>query len=162
MLANSRGKSRSKLAGITAIVLVGLLALTATFAFAKGPLISMLGRASKPSKLRSHSVGQAIRVSHSRFPHFHHHQPSSPAPSPAPTPTPPAIDTTAPQTTINNGPSSETTATTASFAFSSSEAGSSFECKLDSGSWGSCATPKTYTKVTLGSHLFSVRAIDAA
>src|SRR4051794_25983231 len=92
MLANSHGKSRSKLAGITAIVVVGLLAVTATFAFARSPLISMLERASKPNKLHSSSVGQAVRVSHSRLFHFHHHQPG-----PTPTPT----DTTAPQTTIN-------------------------------------------------------------
>ncbi len=155
MLANSRGKSRSKLAGITAVVVVGLLAVTATFAFAKSPLISMLERASKPGKLRSASVAQAVRVSHPRFFHFHHQPGSS-------TPTPPPVDTTAPQTAIGSGPPTETTATAASFAFSSSEAGSSFECKLDSGSWAACTTPKAYTKVTPGSHLFSVRAIDAA
>jgi len=164
MLANSRGNSRSKFAGITAVVIVGLLAITATFAFAKGPFVSMLERGSKSSKLRSSSVGQAVRVSRDRFFRFHHHKPSQPStPVPSPTePTPPATDTTPPQTVIANGPAAKTTATSASFAFSSSEDSSSFECKLDSGNWSACTTPKAYSGVANGTHQFSVRAIDAA
>jgi hypothetical protein len=153
MLATSRGKARSKLAGII-VAIVALLAATATFALAQSPLLWKLDRASEPGKLRISSVSNAIRVGHSRFFRFHHHQSGSPSPTPT--------DTTPPQTTIGSGPPAETTATAASFTFSSSEAGSTFECKLDSGSWASCATPKNYTKLTTGSHFFSVRAVDMA
>jgi len=93
---------------------------------------------------------------------------STPAGPPAPppvippvTPQPPA-DTTAPNTTINSGPAGTTTSSSASLGFSSSESGSAFQCKLDSGSWVSCISPKSYRGLTGGSHTFSVKAIDAA
>jgi hypothetical protein len=76
-------------------------------------------------------------------------------------PQPPA-DTTPPDTSILSGPSSNTTAIDASFAFTSTESGSSFECKLDSGSYGACTSPKSYSRLAVGSHQFSVRAKDAA
>ncbi|HEV7615137.1 MAG TPA: right-handed parallel beta-helix repeat-containing protein [Solirubrobacterales bacterium] len=74
----------------------------------------------------------------------------------------PPADTAAPDTSIDAGPSGTTTATSASFQFSSSESGSSFQCRLDSGSWGSCASPQGYSSLTAGSHAFSVKATDAA
>jgi hypothetical protein len=73
-----------------------------------------------------------------------------------------SADTTPPDTTITAGPSGSTTATSASFSFSSSETGSSFECKLDAGAWGACTSPKAYSGLSAGSHTFSVRAKDAA
>jgi hypothetical protein len=73
-----------------------------------------------------------------------------------------STDTTAPQTTISSAPPATTTATSASFSFESSESGSSFECKLDETAWASCTSPKAYSGLALGSHLFSVRARDAA
>ncbi len=36
-----------------------------------------------------------------------------------------------------------------------------FECKLDSESWNTCSSPKTYTGLARGSHTFEVRAIDS-
>jgi Glycine rich protein/Divergent InlB B-repeat domain len=36
-----------------------------------------------------------------------------------------------------------------------------FQCKLDSGSWKSCSSPKTYAGLAPRSHTFRVRAIDA-
>ncbi|MGC1165817.1 MAG: hypothetical protein WA862_06905, partial [Solirubrobacterales bacterium] len=86
---------------------------------------------------------------------------AAPPPPPPPATVPPA-DTSAPETTILSGPEASGTAASASFAFSSSESGSSFGCKLDSGSWGACATPKAYSALAPGSHAFSVRASDAA
>jgi hypothetical protein len=71
-------------------------------------------------------------------------------------------DTTPPDTSIDSGPSGTVTATTADFAFSSSEAGSRFECRLDAGAWASCTSPKSYTSLAAGDHTFDVRATDAA
>jgi Bacterial TSP3 repeat/Right handed beta helix region len=75
---------------------------------------------------------------------------------------PPATDTTPPETTIDSGPAGTTTAVGASFEFSSSESGSTYQCSLDSGSWGSCVSPKSYSGLAVGSHAFSVKATDAA
>ncbi|HEV7482616.1 MAG TPA: right-handed parallel beta-helix repeat-containing protein [Solirubrobacterales bacterium] len=71
-------------------------------------------------------------------------------------------DTTAPETTISSGPEASTTATDASFAFASSESGSTFACQLDGGGWAPCSSPDSYSALTLGTHQFSVRATDAA
>ena len=75
--------------------------------------------------------------------------------------TPPA-DTIPPDTSIASGPPAATAATTASFSFSSGEPGSTFECKRDSGTWQACISPKGYSSLVAGPHLFSVRATDAA
>ena len=72
------------------------------------------------------------------------------------------IDRTPPQTTILSGPSNPSYSPNATFSFSCSETGCTFECMLDSGSWSACPSPKTYTGLTIGSHTFQVRATDAA
>jgi hypothetical protein len=74
----------------------------------------------------------------------------------------PSSDTTAPETTILSGPAATTTATAASFGFSSTESGSSFQCKLDSGAWSACSSPQEYSGLTIGPHTFSARATDPA
>ena len=71
------------------------------------------------------------------------------------------IDTTAPDTTIDTTPSNPTNQTTAAFTFHSSEAGSTFECQLDTGGFASCTSPASYNSLTDGSHTFQVRASDA-
>jgi hypothetical protein len=72
------------------------------------------------------------------------------------------IDATAPDTSIGpTQPAALTTATGATFDFSSNEPGS-FACRLDSGSFVACTTPKTYSGLADGSHTFSVRATDTA
>jgi hypothetical protein len=75
---------------------------------------------------------------------------------------PGSLDTTPPNTTIDSGHSGTVKSREATFTFSSSEAGSTFECSLDSGAFSECSSPKTYTGLANGSHTFSVRAIDAA
>jgi 3-phytase len=71
-------------------------------------------------------------------------------------------DTTAPETTITSGPTGTVSSGSASFTFSSSEAGSTFECALDGEIFGACASPKQYTNLASGEHTFQVRATDAA
>jgi hypothetical protein len=72
------------------------------------------------------------------------------------------VDTTAPDTTIDSGPSGTTTSIAASFAFSASEPGATFECRLDDGGWASCSSPKNHADLGDGSHTFEVRATDGA
>jgi hypothetical protein len=74
----------------------------------------------------------------------------------------PPQDTTPPETTIDSGPSGTVKPKDATFMFHSSEAGSTFECKLDSGPYSACSSPKRYTGLANGSHTFLVRATDAA
>jgi len=69
---------------------------------------------------------------------------------------------TPPETTIQSGPSGNTTSSSATFGFSSSESGSTFQCKLDDGTYESCSSTKQYTGLAPGSHTFSVKAIDQA
>lgn len=69
---------------------------------------------------------------------------------------------TPPETTIDKAPPARTTKRRATFEFSSSEAGSSFECRLDARRFKSCTSPKTYRRLDRGEHRFRVRATDAA
>jgi subtilisin family serine protease len=70
-------------------------------------------------------------------------------------------DSTPPNTTISHGPKKRSAKRSAKFEFGASEPGSTFECRLDSGHWATCASPKTY-KLKPGHHDVSIRAIDAA
>ncbi len=77
-------------------------------------------------------------------------------------------DSSAPETTIDSGPSGSTSNPTPTFSFHSSEAGSAFECSLDSGvpSFGPCSGPGAAHTPTAnlsdGPYTFRVRATDAA
>ncbi len=84
--------------------------------------------------------------------------------TPDPTPATRAwtIDTQPPQTTLNAGPSGLVGTRNASFAFSASEAGSTFECRLDGGGFGACGSPRAYAGLADGAHRFQARARDAA
>jgi hypothetical protein len=71
-----------------------------------------------------------------------------------------------PPATIDSGPSGTTSDTSASFTFSSSEAGTSFECRLDGpagqGTFAPCASPTSFSGLAPGPYTFFVRATDAA
>ncbi len=71
-------------------------------------------------------------------------------------------DTVAPQTTIDNGPNGSVSNTSATFHFSSNEAGSTFQCQIDGGGFSACTSPTTYNGLSQGSHNFQVRATDIA
>lgn len=72
------------------------------------------------------------------------------------------VDTGAPDTTIVTGPASLTNKATADFTFESTEASSTFECRVDSGAFEACTTPFTLTNVTEGEHTLQVRATEVA
>jgi len=71
-------------------------------------------------------------------------------------------DGTPPDTQISSGPEGTVTSSTATFAFSATEPGSSFECTLDGGAYTACSSPRTYTTLSDSSHTFTVRATDSA
>jgi hypothetical protein len=80
---------------------------------------------------------------------------------------PPPTDTTPPETTIVSGPSGNVKSREAKFIFSSTEANSTFQTRLDNGSWvatdsNGTATTKTYSDLANGTHTFEVKATDAA
>ena len=85
-------------------------------------------------------------------------------PDPSPTVRTWTVDAIPPQTTIDSGPTGTTNDPSPSFAFSSSESPSTFECRLDSNqaaAWQSCTSPQPYSNLSDGSHTFDVRATDA-
>jgi hypothetical protein len=72
-------------------------------------------------------------------------------------------ETTPPGASITAGPSqgSFTNDSTPRFSFASTEAGSTFECRVDPGSFKSCGSPHAVPQLSDGTHTFSVKAIDA-
>ncbi len=71
------------------------------------------------------------------------------------------VDASAPETTIDSGPTGSTASTSASFTFSADET-ATFECALDTGDFAACTSPQGYAGVSDGSHTFRVRATDTA
>ena len=72
------------------------------------------------------------------------------------------IDTVPPVTTITSAPPAVSGSSSATFGFTGSEAGSAFACSLDGGSFGACVSPRVYTGLVEGTHVFRVRATDLA
>lgn len=70
-------------------------------------------------------------------------------------------DGTPPETAIGTHPKAKSRKRKAKFTFTSTEAGSTFKCKLDKGQFKACASPFE-KKVSLGKHNFEVVAADAA
>ena len=75
----------------------------------------------------------------------------------------------APPDTSVSGPEGVVTSSTVELSFSSTEARSTFECRLDGGAWGPCSAAglaasgsRSYADLSEGPHLFEVRASDDA
>lgn len=80
-----------------------------------------------------------------------------------PTSPPPIVDTTPPNTTITSAPVGLVSANAVTIGYTSSEAGSSFQCRLDGAPWTACgASDATYVALTPGLHSFAVMATDGA
>ncbi|MDQ3704215.1 MAG: hypothetical protein M3437_03150 [Chloroflexota bacterium] len=74
-------------------------------------------------------------------------------------------DTTPPETTITSGPSGSLSGTMATFGFTSSEPGSTFQCQLLGleSAPASCTSPKSYSGLKAGTqYTFSVVATDTS
>jgi uncharacterized repeat protein (TIGR01451 family) len=74
----------------------------------------------------------------------------------------PGADVTPPDTTVTGGPSGTWRSRSASFTFTASEPGATFECRLDSAAYAPCSSPASLTGLAAGTHTFWVRALDAA
>jgi len=70
------------------------------------------------------------------------------------------VDADPPDTSIASGPDGVTSDQTPTFGLVSDEPGSTFECRIDGGSFSSCSTPHTTASLSGGSHTFEARAID--
>jgi hypothetical protein len=68
--------------------------------------------------------------------------------------------TEVPETTVTSGPQGTIHDSTPTFRFSSVDLDATFACKLDSGDYKSCSSPRTPTPLADGPHTFSVRATD--
>jgi hypothetical protein len=70
-------------------------------------------------------------------------------------------DLTPPDTAILSAPANPSRSSSASFTYSSSEAGSRFECSLNGGPFAACpAAGAAYANLANGDYTFAVRAID--
>ncbi len=72
------------------------------------------------------------------------------------------LDLTPPDTQIDSGPSGATDDSTPTFAFSSPDAGATFECQLKGAGFKPCNSPHTTAALADGPYTFEVRATDAA
>jgi Domain of unknown function (DUF1929) len=70
-------------------------------------------------------------------------------------------DSTAPGAIITESPPARTTDTTVTLAFTSTEPGSTFDCRMDGAVFAPCSSPVQQT-VSLGKHVFRVRATDVS
>ncbi len=67
-----------------------------------------------------------------------------------------------PNTTLTEKPEAFSDSASPRFSFTSNDANAAFECKMDAGTYQSCASPKQYILLSEGQHTFQVRAKDAS
>ena len=72
------------------------------------------------------------------------------------------VDTAAPDTTIDVGPTAIRAATPAVFEFGCDDVSCTFECALDGAAWMSCSSPLVLRNGNEGAHQLLAAAIDAA
>lgn len=75
------------------------------------------------------------------------------------------VDMTAPVTSITSAAPSSTTSSNATFSFDVLDSGSGTartECSLDGSAFATCTSPRNYTALSVGAHVFTVRAVDNA
>jgi hypothetical protein len=65
-----------------------------------------------------------------------------------------------PDTSITAGPKGNVLPNVA-VSFSSNKTGTSFECSLDGVAYGTCTSPKSYSSLSEGAHVFKVRAVGS-
>lgn len=74
------------------------------------------------------------------------------------------VDLVKPVVTITKAPANEIQVTNADFEFNATDADggmiSSIECRMNSGSWETCTSPKKYEDLAKGDYKFEVRATD--
>jgi large repetitive protein len=63
---------------------------------------------------------------------------------------------------LTSQPGNVTASTSASFAFTDDDATASYFCKLDGAAFGACTSPKAYAGLSVGQHVFAVKARDPA
>lgn len=75
-----------------------------------------------------------------------------------------SVDTIPPNSSISGGPSGIVNTTSASLFFSGTDnvTVDYYECSLDGVGWGRCSSPKNYSGLVDGSHIFELRAVDTA
>jgi hypothetical protein len=74
-------------------------------------------------------------------------------------------DSNPPDTSLTGQPGNPSSDPTPTFEFSGTDDGTppaslAFDCKMDAGDWTACASPKTYSSLSVGAHTFQVRAKD--
>ena len=72
------------------------------------------------------------------------------------------VDTTPPQTAIVTGPSGTITEPNPTFTFSTTEPGSTYQCRVDGGAWVTCDATFNPGNLPNGPHTLEVRSIDQA
>jgi hypothetical protein len=71
------------------------------------------------------------------------------------------IDAPGPNTIVDAAPAGTVNTPDVSIAFSASEDGASFECRLDGAPWEPCTSPALLVGLADGAHTYEVRAADA-